>query len=430
MKEVTFRITQEQLANLGGLLAAKATEDLILCECGKGEAAFSSSTTRQSWSYRGPIRSVACESIEKTVCGSAGWYCVISPDLKKLTDSACPADNCLWCCWDGVSLNVFVYEKTLIPVDVSMIVGNSLKIQFGGAAQEEKSSQNQLHERTIQAFGRGTRELLSHLTIGIAGVSGTGSIVAEQLFRLGVKRLILVDDDYVEERNLGRILYSSVEDATNQVNKAIMLKNAFDRTGLETETIAVPTTIGIPSTVRLLSQCDLLFGCLDSADGRMQLNRISTFYSIPYIDLGVKLKSDYGTISEISGSVRYLIPGQASLMSIGAISQSRIESDALLRDDPIQYRERLKEKYIEGAHEGSPAVISVNMSVASLAVLELLNRVHEYRDMSNHEVEVLDVDLLEMRFRPSAPGGKDNSLVKYIGRGDCVPLLNMPGIGV
>ncbi len=430
MKEVTFRITQEQLANLGGLLAAKATEDLILCECGKGEAGFSPSTTRQSWSYRGPIRNDNCESIQRTVFHSTGWYCVFASDLKQLMDSACRADNCLWCCWDGVNLNAFAYENTLMPVDVSLIVGSTLKIQLNGTAQEGKTSQSQLHERTIQAFGSGTKEILSHLTIGIAGVSGTGSIVAEQLYRLGVKRLILVDDDYVEERNLGRILYSSVGDATNQVNKAEMLKYAFDRTGLETETIAVPTTIGVSSTVRLLSQCDLVFGCLDSADGRMQLNRISTFYTIPYIDLGVKLKSEYGTISEISGSVRYIIPGQASLLSIGAISQSRIESDALRRDDPIQYRERLKEKYIEGAQEGSPAVISVNMYVASLAVLEFLNRVHEYRDMSNHEVEVLDVDLLDPRFRLSAPSNKDDALAKHVGRGDCVPLLNMPGIGV
>ena len=140
---------------------------------------------------------------------------------------------------------------------------------------------DQRHERTNQAFGSGTTKILSQLTIGIAGVSGTGSIVAEQLYRLGVKRLVLVDDDYVEERNLGRILNSAINDAKQQVNKSEMLKRAFDNYGLGTEIIAVPTVIGIPSTVRLLSQCDLIFGCLDSADGRSQLNRIGTFYSVP-----------------------------------------------------------------------------------------------------------------------------------------------------
>lgn len=430
MKEITFRITHEQFANLGGLLAAKATKELFLCACGKGEAAFSQESSRQSWSFHQVIMAAETSSIKDYLKSASGYYCVVASEYEQIVGVAYQNENCLWCYWDGTGLGVFKYEKSLTPIDVSMIVGNTLKIKLSSNGQGSKSLHDHLHERTIQAFGSGTKELLSHLTIGIAGVSGTGSIVAEQLFRLGVRRLVLVDDDYVEERNLGRILYSTAKDAKSHVNKAEMLKHAFDETGLNTEIIAVPTAIGTPSTVRQLSQCDIIIGCLDSADGRMQLNRISTFYTIPYIDLGVKLKSDYGKITEISGSVRYIIPGQASLLSIGAISQQRIESDALRRDDPILYRERLKEKYIEGAQEGSPAVISVNMYVASLAVLEFLNRVHEYRDTKNEEVEVLDVDMLEPRFRLSTPGRKDDGLAKYLGQGDCIPLLKMPGIGV
>ena len=145
--------------------------------------------------------------------------------------------------------------------------------------------------------------------------------------------------------------------------------------------------------------------------------------------MGVKLKSDCGKISEISGSIRYIIPGEASLLSIGAITQGRIASDALRRDNPVQYRERLKEKYIEGAQEGSPAVISVNMLVASLSVLEFLNRIHRYRDENNEELEVLSIDLLEPAITSSAPKAKDESLSKHLGKGDCIPLLEMPGIG-
>ena len=57
--------------------------------------------------------------------------------------------------------------------------------------------------------------------------------MAEQLYRLGVKRLVLVDDDYVEERNLGRILNSTTTDAKNQTNKAVMLKRAYDQMGMD-----------------------------------------------------------------------------------------------------------------------------------------------------------------------------------------------------
>lgn len=71
------------------------------------------------------------------------------------------------------------------------------------------------------------------------------------------------------------------------------------------------------------------------------------------------------------------------------------------------------------------------MLAGSLAVLEFLNRIHEYRDISNSDVEVINVDLLEPAFlQPSAPGSTDQHLSKYLGKGDCAPLLDMPGIGV
>lgn len=339
------------------------------------------------------------------------------------------SDSCLWGLVEDQQLRVFQYRDQLVPVDVVIVVGHALHYMFG--SNDLLHKKEQLHERTIQAFGAGTTEYLANLTVGVAGASGTGSIVAEQLYRLGVKRLILVDDDYVEEHNLGRILNSTMEDAQKRVNKAVMLKCVYDKISLGTEVIAVPTVIADPNTVRLLSQCDLIFGCLDSADGRMHLNRLCTFYTLPYIDLGVKLKSDYGAISEVSGAVRYMIPGAASMLSVGAYTAEQVESEALRRDDPVAYRERLAEKYIQGAQESSPAVISVNMFMGSLAVLEFLNRIHEYRDTPNSDVEVLNVNLLEPAFpQPTAPGPEDQHLSKYLGKGDCTPLLDMPGIGV
>ena len=41
MRELSFRITEAQLHNLGSLLAAKATGRLLVCECGGGQVMFS-----------------------------------------------------------------------------------------------------------------------------------------------------------------------------------------------------------------------------------------------------------------------------------------------------------------------------------------------------------------------------------------------------
>lgn len=429
MREYSFRITQTQLNSLGSRLAAKTPGRLLVCECGGGYARFSADREHMSWSFKSVLAEMDAESIRAYEFKKGVKYCVVSDDLSLLCDIAFTCEEVLWCHQSSRGIDSYIFHNGVQQVDVSLVIGSSLKYTFCNA--DECIGDNQKYERTAQAFGEGTVKILSNLTIGIVGASGTGSIVAEQLYRLGIKRLVLVDDDYVEERNLGRILNSTVDDALNKVNKTEMLKQAYHKIGLGTEVVAVPTVVAHPNAVHMLSQCDLIFGCLDSADGRMYTNRICTFYTIPYIDMGVKLKSDNGVISEVSGAIRYIIPGEASLQSIGAYTNEQVESEALRRSDPEAYRERLNEKYIEGAQEGSPAVIPVNMHIASLAVLEMLNRIHEYRDTPNPDVEVLNVNLLEPAFpQPEEPGRQDISLVKYLGRGDCIPLLDMPSVGV
>jgi tRNA A37 threonylcarbamoyladenosine dehydratase len=68
-----------------------------------------------------------------------------------------------------------------------------------------------------QAFGEGTTRQLQRLRIAVAGASGTGSPVIEQLVRL-VGHLVLVDDDRVEHRNLNWITFATTDDAEIQTS--------------------------------------------------------------------------------------------------------------------------------------------------------------------------------------------------------------------
>jgi len=54
------------------------------------------------------------------------------------------------------------------------------------------------------------------------------------------------------------------------------------------------TAAGLMNTevLRALSTCDVLFGCMDSVDGRHVLNKLASAYVIPLIDLGVTLDAD------------------------------------------------------------------------------------------------------------------------------------------
>jgi tRNA A37 threonylcarbamoyladenosine dehydratase len=61
----------------------------------------------------------------------------------------------------------------------------------------------------------------------VIGVSGTGSIVAEQLTRLGFGRVILIDSDKIERRNLNRILNAALNDADSLRPKVEMFAAAI-----------------------------------------------------------------------------------------------------------------------------------------------------------------------------------------------------------
>ena len=434
MKELVFRMTKTQLDTVASQMAGNGPECVMVAECGAGNTTWVSGVERSSWSFQSIIETTTMfEFSIRPLEPEPGRFCVFAGTEECLRTIAISNDSILWGYLQDGHPQVFSCQSgVLTPVNVCSVLGHDLYFRFDGKDPMVDTDTNgtELFERTLQAFGRGTTHYLSNLTIGVVGVSGTGSIVAEQLMRLGVKRLVLVDDDEIEVRNLGRILNSTMQDAEQKANKAVMMKEAYERIGLPVEVNAEPTSTLNAATIHALSQCDILFGCLDSADGRMHLNRISTFYTIPYFDVGVSLSADNGKIDRINGSVRYVIPGASTLLSRCAYTSEQLTSDSLRRSDPVAYKARLEEKYIKGAHEGSPAVISVNMFYASLCVMEFLNRIHPYRIISNDQVETIYADLGLLAFTsPDPPSQPDIGAAKHLGRGDCQPLLYLPILG-
>lgn len=280
--------------------------------------------------------------------------------------------------------------------------------------------------RNRQAFGLGTTQLLSQLSIAVVGCSGTGSPVIEQLARLGVGRLVLIDPDRIEEKNLNRILNSGNADVLSNSYKVDIAARSIENMSIGTIVKTIPENLCDVDCVRAVAECDIVFGCMDGSEGRHLLNRIATFYQIPYFDVGVKLEADgAGNISQICGSVHYLQPGKSSLLSRKAITLEAIEAEGMKRTNPDQYEKQVGEKYIKGINVDSPAVISVNMHYASLAVLEFLARIHSFRDDSNCDFAQFGSSLTQSRLFSYPESEKCPALSKHLGKGDITPLLDM-----
>ena len=311
------------------------------------------------------------------------------------------------------------------PLASIMVVGDDLQI----FSPMTSTGTDGFTLRHAQAFGSGTTNILRNLSVAVIGCSGTGSIVAEQLARLGVGTLVLVDPDPVEDKNLNRVLNTGKEDVYLSRPKVHALAAAIARMGLVQEVIPIAENLISSLAVQRVGECDLAFGCMDGAEGRHMLNRLSTFYTMPYIDVGVRLDADgNGGIEQIAGAVHYLQPGKSSLLSRGVYNLDRVNAEEIRRTNPELYRRRIKEGYLRGVEEDRPAVISVNMFFASLAVNELLARIHGFRNRSNSEYAWTAGSLTEMQFYPEAESAACSVLERHVGRGDVTPLLERPSL--
>lgn len=311
------------------------------------------------------------------------------------------------------------------PVDRVSLVGDAL--QFWDAAAQDETNACDFDQRHRQAFGDRTTQLLAGMSVALVGVSGTGSPIVEMLARLGVGRIVLVEFDIVETRNLNRIWGTRRTDATGGLNKGRAIKAHIDALGLGSEVVVVEDRIESREAIAQVSSCDIAFGCMDSVEGRDVLNRLATFYTLPYIDMGVRLDADgNGGIASISAGLHYLVPGRSSLRTRGVYTEEDLRAEHLYRTDSVFYADQLRRGYIKGVNVDRPAVISINTATSSAAVNEFLARLHPFRTRPNAEFAIQKILFTHGRLVNRAEGPADTVLAPHVGRGNTQPPLLLP----
>jgi proteasome lid subunit RPN8/RPN11 len=285
--------------------------------------------------------------------------------------------------------------------------------------------------RVAQAFGEQTYRLLRALRIGVVGCSGTGSIVVDQLARNCVGELVLVDPDDVEYKNLNRILNSTAHDAANRINKTAVQRRSVEAMGLGTKVTCYGNDVMNTDVLRALSTCDVLFGCMDSVDGRHVLNKLASAYIIPLIDVGVRLDADgAGGIDSVWAVVNTILPGGSSLLSRRVYSEEDLNAAFLKRTSQAAYEEQRKVGYVKGVRVDQPAVVSVNMDASAAAVNEFLARIHPYRVKENNHFAIRRACLSD----PEAGGNEADgppcpAMQRMVGTGDQDPFLGLVALG-
>lgn len=309
------------------------------------------------------------------------------------------------------------------PIDLIALYGDELRFFWHDQANASA--------RPL-AFTTEMREELARLCIAIIGLSGTGSIVAEQLLRLCVGRLIVIDHDKVEHKNLNRILNTTQDDADQGHFKVDVFKEAGNRLYPHTHVIACPEKLGTLQSIKLVAQADIVFSCVDTYGGRHIADRLAASMLQPLFDVGVLIPvraSKRGlVINNICGRMDYVQPGGSTLSDRKVYTPAQLSAEYLRETDPQAYADQVREGYMPGTQEQAPSVITVNMRAASTVVQELIARAYPYRINPIRDYARIEFDLVEEEHTATSENDFASSPNPLLATGLTAPLLGLPSL--
>lgn len=305
--------------------------------------------------------------------------------------------------WTGLS-------KKRFPCSVNVLDGTSFQVHM--PFSESRIKREVFFDRQIRALGRTTQSQLEQMDIGIVGLGGTGSAVAEQLARMGVKKLRLVDHDKIEKSNLSRLYGSTIRDVQKKKYKVDVVGSHLAKISPHLDLVRVNETVMKYDVLRSLANCDIIFSCLDRHGPRAVLNELSYQCFIPMIDVGVGLQKDESGL--VGGAARATIigPGLPCLICQDIVRPEVITAENL---SPEEYEKRRAEEYVTNLQQNVPSVISYTTLAASLGLLMFTELFVPARTKS-YSTLVMDLQSKDiLKLRPSIK--EDCVCKKRLGKG-------------
>jgi molybdopterin-synthase adenylyltransferase len=215
-------------------------------------------------------------------------------------------------------------------------------------------------DRQVRALGMRGQTAIQRARVAVVGLGGTGSIVAQQLAHLGVSDFVLVDPDIVDETNLNRLVGATSHDVGSK--KIAVAKRLIRDLNPRASIRSIARDVTDLDVTLTLVNADALFSCTDSHASRAILNQLAYQYYVPLFDVGVSIVAKHGEVTHISGRAQMVAPGLPCLVCAGVIDAVAVRREL---QSAVQ---RAADPYVIGFNEPQPAVISLNSTMASLAV--------------------------------------------------------------
>jgi molybdopterin/thiamine biosynthesis adenylyltransferase len=161
------------------------------------------------------------------------------------------------------------------------------------------------YQRNQQMISTAQQLRLLRSTVAVVGAGGLGGYILEELARLGVGQIVVIDDDVFEEHNLNRQILSSparlgrvkVEVAAErlaEINPVVKVR-------------AVRARLDQGNGVACLTGADCVVDAVDNVASRLEMEELCEGLQLPLV---------HGAIAGWYGHVATIFPGERSLAKL------------------------------------------------------------------------------------------------------------------
>lgn len=200
------------------------------------------------------------------------------------------------------------------------IIGPVLRVQPGPADRSGRWARQSY-------LGLHAQRFISNVRVGIVGLGGGGSHIAQLLAFAGFVDYVLPDHDVVTITNLNRTVTAEAVDVESEVLKAEAAAR-FIRRVLPRATVQI-----LPSRwqdhAEALRSCDVIVSCVDRFTERDQLEVFARRFLIPMIDLGMDVfPAIGGEPPRVVGQVFVSAPDGPCLRCAGIVTEQLLAREA------------------------------------------------------------------------------------------------------
>ena len=226
-------------------------------------------------------------------------------------------------------------------------------------------------DRQRKIFGDEGQERLRAASVGVVGGGGLGSFLVLELAYLGVGKIVIVDDDCLDDEHSNRNrLVGAWESHQPGVPKVQILRDLALMIDSEIEIEAVDARLEYAEAEAALAGVDVVVGCVDHDGARFALNEFCCQHGLPLIDSASDTIPQVGEVI-FGGRVCVATPDTGCLVCFDVLDQNELHE---YFESPSQRtdREAIYGVDTDMLPDGGPAVITVNGVVASIAATELM----------------------------------------------------------